>query len=337
MNDQLTYLVCPLNWGLGHASRMVPLINTFLNQGHKVIIAADGNALTYTAKEFPNLTHIRLKDVNIKFSSNKNSFKLIKLIPAIIINAVGEHFRLKKILGSHHIDIIVSDNRYGLWNKKTKSVFITHQLMIKLPGKFSLFEYAIHKIINSIVNKYDECWIPDYPDPDNNLSGDLSHKYPQPQNSTFIFPLTRFSEIKKLIDTPKFDIVAILSGPEPARSEFESTLISALKKSTQKTLIIQGKMDFQSKEQFKNITIVPGTTSQQIKSYLVNARLIICRPGYSTIMDLDAINRQALLIPTPGQTEQEYLSQHHSTKHFRLNQDQISLSKIEQVIAKSNL
>ena len=237
-----TYLICPLNWGLGHATRLMPIINDLLEQNHSIILGGDGNALSFLNTSFPELKTIFLKDISIKFSSKDSVFNIIKIIPPLIYSIAYEHWKIKRIIKKENIDVIISDNRYGLWNKKVHSIFITHQLMVKLPKPFVLFERIIHTIIKTFVSKYDECWIPDCADQSINLSGDLSHKYKLQPNVKFIGPTSRFSFINSQNKSPEnYDIVVVLSGPEPARTNFESHIIAILQTSEYKTLIIQGK------------------------------------------------------------------------------------------------
>ncbi len=331
-----TYLVCPLNWGLGHASRLIPIINQLLNDKQNIILCGDGNALTFLCREFPELEFIRLKDLSIKFSPSQGVFNLIKIIPQLIYQVFYEHKAINRIIQKHQVEIIISDNRYGLWNKKVHSIFITHQLMVKLPKPFGPFENLVHKIIKRIIQNYNECWIPDYKDKNNNLSGDLSHKYLVNNNTKFIEPLSRFSLVgeKKTI-IKNYDIVAVISGPEPSRSYFEEILYNTLYNSKYETLIIQGKPNKHECVVINNITKVSSLDSTEIKAHLLTTKLIITRSGYSSLMDLSSINKKALLIPTPGQTEQEYLAAYHAKSHYTCSQYKFDLNIINQIIPKA--
>ena len=338
MEATKTYLVCPLNWGLGHASRLVPIVNQLLIEKQKVILCGDGNALQYLRNEFPGLNWVKLKDLSINFSPKGKIFNLIKIIPQLIYQIIYEHYAIKSIINKSQIDIIISDNRYGLWNKTVHSIFVTHQLMIKLPKAFSVFETPIHKLIKLVINKYNECWIPDNEYKNKSISGDLTHKYKLPANAKYIGPQSRFS----FIETDKhlnvnYDIVVIISGPEPSRSYFENIIFNTLNNSSYKTLIIQGKPNENEYLTNNNITKASSFTSAQIKYYLSNTRLIICRSGYSSLMDLDCINRKAILVPTPGQTEQEYLAQYHKNDFYTCPQEKISLNYINQIMQKLSL
>src|SRR5262249_49643600 len=137
-------------------------------------------------EEFPQLKHIHLRGYRVHYSSFLSmALSIVLQIPKIIFAVAGEHIQLNKIIREYKPDIIISDNRYGLWNEKIHSVFITHQLMVKLPKPFSFLEPLLHKIILSFVKRYDQCWIPDAAG-EENISGDLSHKYPLPENAEYI-------------------------------------------------------------------------------------------------------------------------------------------------------
>lgn len=329
MTKPKRYLVCPLNWGLGHASRMIPVISSLIRENHQVILAGDGSALGLLHQYFGDLTTVHLPDIQIRFSSHKSVFKLIPLIPSLLVNIFKEHQQVKKIISDFNIDVIISDNRYGLWNKQVESIFITHQMMIKLPGIFKFLEWPVHLCLKSIIYQYNYCWIPDYAQKEQSLSGDLSHKYTLPSNAKFIGPLSRFSITPSIVLKEYFGIVAILSGPEPARSDFEQKIISCFLHKNESLLIIQGKPSRNSQKQLNNISIVSSLSADKTKFYLQNAQLIICRPGYSTIMDLEYVNTKVLFVPTPGQTEQEYLSLYLKKKYSSIEQHEFdNLKKI---------
>ena len=220
MLSQKRILVCPLDWGLGHATRCVPVIRLLLQHNAEVIIAGDGSSLELLKKEFPQLKFLFLKGYNISYPKNENMIlKMMFSAPKILSRIIIEHQTLKKIIKQNNIDVVISDNRYGLWNKEIKSIFITHQLMIKTP----FAEKLLHDLVLFFVSKYDECWVPDV-ETENNLSGDLAHRYPVLKNTFFVGLLSRFKTVQK-INLYKYDVLAIVSGPEPQRSIFEKTVI----------------------------------------------------------------------------------------------------------------
>ena len=314
-------LICPLNWGLGHATRCVPIIYCFAKE-NEIIIASDGLPLNFLKNEFPKLKFPQISfetfpSYSINYSKRKSQVSaMILSLPKIFFGIIKEHFWLKHYIKKHKIDKIISDNRFGMWSKRTFSIYITHQLMVKMPKKIQFLEKPIWRLHRRFINHYNECWIPDFADSDKNLSGDLSHKYPLPKNAKFIGALSRFQILNNIESDNSFSTVCVISGVEPQRSIFEDFLLKKFKHSKDKILIIQGKPQ---KEVFKysvgNVLIVSHLNSEKIASYMIGCQKIICRSGYSSIMDLYAINciNKAEFFPTPGQTEQEYLCKYLKT------------------------
>ncbi|HLG35585.1 MAG TPA: glycosyltransferase [Bacteroidia bacterium] len=317
MNKRKRILIAPLDWGLGHATRCIPVIKLLLEKDAEVIIAADGRAAQLLKEEFPSLKHIHLTGYRIRYSKTFGITLMIALqIPKIILSVIREYSALKKIILDEQPDVVISDNRFGLWNKKIRSVFITHQLMVKCPPALKFCEPIIHRIILFFVKKYDECWVPDV-EGEKNLSGDLSHKYPLPANTKFIGWLSRFDTGKKFSAEIKYDLLALLSGTEPQRTVLEKILIEQIQKTNYKTLLVRGVTEEQ--KQFihqNNLTIVSHLNSHELLTAINESGIILCRSGYSTLMDLAATGKKAILIPTPGQTEQEYLAEELSAKKF---------------------
>lgn len=319
-------LVAPLNWGLGHASRCVPIIQNLLDEGNEVILGGDGESLMLLQKHFPNLGVVKLPSLELEYGRGKSQvWAMLKAIPKIVRWSLRDKVTLHLLLMGTYFDKVISDNRFGFHSKDTYSIYITHQIMIKMPKALRFLEpvgYWMHK---RIIKKYDECWIPDFAEQPN-LSGDLAHKYPLPANAKFIGPLSRFTpalEPSKCCfnneqnssfsaeNSSKFDVVAILSGLEPQRTIFERQIVEKYEHSDKKVLVVRGKMSqSMSKTQHANFTFVPFLNDSQLLEVMQNAEIIVARSGYSTIMDLQALNMldKAELMATPGQTEQEYLA-----------------------------
>jgi hypothetical protein len=305
-------LVCPLNWGLGHATRCVPVIRKYINEGYEVVIVSDGSPLAFLVQEFPQLRFIEFPSYPIRYSSGQSQvFAMFKSMPSILSGIISENKWLKKLVQNEHFDLIISDNRFGMYTKNIYSVYITHQLMVKMPILLKLLEPVVWRIHRHIIKKYNECWIPDLKG-DNNLSGDLSHKYPLPSNAKFIGILSRFENVKPDLNVKRFSTVGIISGPEPQRSLFESEIIEKYRNIPTETLVISGKPT-NEKTSTKNgfVTIVNHLEDEKFAGHLIHSEKIICRSGYSTIMDLKTLNclYKTEFYPTPGQTEQKYLAE----------------------------
>ena len=311
-------LVCPLNWGLGHATRCVPIIRQLLADGHEPVIVSDSYPLEFLKQQFPDLRFIDYSSFNVYYSSgNSQIIAMLFNSPDIIYGIYKEHQWLKNLLQTEHYDQIISDNRFGIWSKNVHSIYITHQIMVKMPRRLKIFEPLIWFVHRLIMSRYNECWIPDRLDEKGGLSGDLSHKYPLPKNTKFIGVQSRFSGMKNVQPDSTYEVVGIVSGPEPQRSIFENYLITKYKSEPYKTLIVSGQPDKDNVQKSEgNIILFSHLSDNELASFLKGAKKIICRSGYSTIMDLEALNcfEKAEFIPTPGQTEQEYLAEFHRKK-----------------------
>lgn len=308
-------LICPLNWGLGHATRCVPIIRELLKSEHNVIIAADKAPLAFLQKEFPDLKSIIFPGFEPVYSrSNSQVFKLLKSIPNALINFKKEHKTIEKIVDDYNIDLIISDNRFGCWSKKVHSIYITHQLHIQVP-KYLQWTYPIvNQFHKKYINKYDELWIPDIED-EPSLSGKLSHPADIKIKTNYIGFLSRFSsEIKNEIKI--FEYLVILSGPEPQRTIFEDIIIQQASEIDGNIAILGARPELETNSytQTRNIYYFNHADDELFERLVARAKKIICRGGYSSLMDLININRNAYLVPTPGQTEQEYLAEYLTEK-----------------------
>lgn len=312
-------LVAPLNWGLGHATRCIPVIRAVQQAGAEVIIGADGKPFDLLHKEFPELRCIRLQGATIHYPKNGNLlFSLLVQLPKLLISVWKEHRALQRLIEAEKIVGVISDNRYGLHSRRIKSIFITHQVGIKLPAALRWLEPLLYQINRKLIEQFDSCWIPDY-EHSNNLSGELSHKFSLPRNAVFVGPLSRFTffETEK-----KYDLLFLLSGPEPQRTLLENLLMRQVKEITDrhstdevvspmKVLLIRGLPEGSPEliDAGSNITQADYLLSNALNMAMLSTVTIICRPGYSSVMDLAILKSKAILIPTPGQTEQEYLAQ----------------------------
>jgi len=308
-----TILFAPLNWGLGHATRSVPLINSFIKKGCKVIIAANGAPLEFLKLEFPDLEFIKFTCFKTRYAP-KPLFLLFLLLqmPFFYASIWLEHFKLKAIIKNHSITTVVSDNRYGLWNKHIKSILITHQLFIQLPKPLKFAEPLLHTITHRLINNFSECWIPDYEKIEKSLAGKLSHGINLPNNVKYIGPISRFTGYlpNKKPEKVYPNVLILISGPEPQRTLFETEMENRFSDSEKEVLIICGKPshnNYNPQNSKQNITKIAHLNTCELYHNLINIKHIIARSGYSTIMDLHVLGLKAELIATPGQTEQEYL------------------------------
>ena len=308
-------LIAPLNWGLGHATRCIPIIEHYLQQGHQVILAGDGDSLLLLQQRFPSLTSIDFPPLKLHYTSNPQQLGFyIRAIFSLIRATLADHYHLQQLLAREHFDLIISDNRFGLYTRDTQSIYITHQLYPILPKRLKIFQPLARAIHACIYKRYHQVWVPDYADPLSNLSGQLSHGGHFDQKAKYIGPLSRFQGSKSSKGSKGSKVLAILSGLEPQRSIFEKELLERFAHSEENLLLVRGKVSApKTTIQRANITIIPSISDAELVSAAQQANKIIARSGYSTIMDLEALGvlHKAELHPTPGQSEQEYLAEYH--------------------------
>ncbi len=316
MKQKKKILVSPLDWGLGHAVRDIPIIHELIKNNFEVIIGGEGKSGVLLKKEFPKLKYVEIKSFEIKYSK-KNLFilKILLQTPKILLGIIKEHRQVQKIIKQHNIDLIISDNRYGVYSKKVPSVFISHQIFIQLPKQIKFLEKAACKFQQKLTANFNKILIPDYEGKEN-LSGKLSHKQKLPRKYFFIGILSQFKSKKRLNIKFENDILVIISGPEPQRTVFETTIITQLKNTNYKILIISGKPQKEFSNINSNIKIVGHLPRKEMQDAILKSKIIISRAGYTTIMDLIKLQKSAILIPTPGQTEQEYLASYLKDKNI---------------------
>ena len=324
MSSAKRILLTPLDWGLGHATRCIPIIQALLQyQQNNIFIASDGGALQLLKEEFPQLQFFELPAYNISYTRENMVFNIAGQLPRIIQAIRKEYNRIQQLVKEHQIDIIISDNRYGCYSPTTRNIFLTHQLNIKAP--YPILEKMIAWGNHNRLRRFDECWVPDVEEKDYSLAGELSHRA-NLNHIKYIGPLSRmkYYPLEKV-----YDLVVVLSGPEPQRSYLEEIVLKQLPSLAIKACIVQGKAQKEKTPYLKNgIKIYPYLTSKELNELMLSAKLILSRSGYSTIMDLAAMKLKALLIPTPGQTEQEYLANYfcHKKYFFTVKQSDLNLS-----------
>lgn len=300
-----------LNWGLGHATRSVPIIQALIDQGFSPVIASDGQALTYLKSVFPELPAEILPAYNIRYG--KGSSQLLKLaqqLPRVFFTSRKEHQILKALVRKYNACGVISDNRLGWYSDKVSSVYITHQLKLIMPFNTNFASFLHHRFIN----RYSECWVPDW-EGANNLSGDLGHDLKPKISTRYLGPQSRFDSIQvQGTQEKKYDLAIILSGPEPQRSLLEEKLLEQLPQIEGKFLFIRGSKGLKTITSSPNMEVVDLANSDQVADAILNSHMTISRSGYSSIMDYYFLGNQALLIPTPGQPEQEYLARYQLHK-----------------------
>lgn len=331
-------IIAPLNWGLGHATRCVPIINYLMTNEAEVTIASDGNALEFLKKCFPTLPFLELPSYNVKYGKLNFSIQTAINFPSYLKAVYEENSLLKKYLKTHKIDIIISDNRYGFYHNDVASVIICHQICMLTPSGASALRPYLYRLHKSFLKPFDKIWIPDFESDDYNLSGAMSHEVVLPKNARFIGPLTRAERNRD--DDKSFEayILVMLSGVEPQRTYLEEKLISqASKIKSEKFIFLKGIVDDKSEVLESNITILPYASGDKLNELLLDAKVVVCRSGYSSVMDLYYLGKKVIFIPSKGQTEQEYLSNIAAKKGWaiEMKEDNLILAEAIQHVEKT--
>jgi UDP:flavonoid glycosyltransferase YjiC (YdhE family) len=342
-------LIAPLDWGLGHATRCIPIIKELLTLQCEVIIAATGLQKALLEQEFPGLPLVELPGYDIKYGKNRafTALKIIRLIPKILIRIKRENSWLRRFVRREQPDIVISDNRYGMYCKGVISVFMTHQLRIKTPSG-GLIDRWLQRINYRAIRRFSICWIPDWEEDAGQkytLAGELSHPDRLPVIPVrYIGPLSRFGKNSsadegadgsmKVAAGESCDVVILLSGPEPQRSRFEKMILAQLAFFEGTAILVRGLPDGKweklklANESLANESLGPGPgkrdqwrvydhlPANRLHPILCGAGLVISRSGYSSVMDLFKLGKKCIFIPTPGQTEQEYLGEYLSARRL---------------------
>lgn len=319
---------------MGHAARMIPMARMLQEMNNNIFIASGEEHLALYRTEMPGLTCINFTGFRPGYSRYFPQYLTLLLkTPFLLYHIILEHYRLKKIIREYDIDIVISDNRFGLWNKKITSVYVTHMPLIPFPKPLRFLEFTGIFLHRAVITKYSLCFIPDLPG-EVNVSGRLSHGIRLPDNVRFIGILSRFISSEVPRESKLFDFrhnTLILSGPEPQRAILKQKLINILEDKEPLTVILEGRPDkIQNLSRSGNVLFYNHLPAAEMKEMITSSESIVSRSGYTTIMELISMNCSALLIPTPGQTEQEYLAGHLAEKGWFHT---ISQSEIKEGIA----
>lgn len=305
-------LVCPLDWGLGHAVRCVPVIRALQAAGAVPVIAADGEPLELLRKEFPEAECLPFPGVPVTYpSSGGNMFgSMLRQSPKLLRGIRDEQRWIEKTVNEKNIQGVISDNRFGAYSKRRPSVYITHQVHIQTG---SAFTDALARMQHArYMKKFRHVWIPDHAGPEN-LSGKLSHGKNIPKHTSYIGPLSRFTRLPEALN--RYDVALVLSGPEPQRTLLEERFLRQIEAfPDKKFMLVRGKNEA-LETALPQLSLLPLASHTDIQQVYAQSTHVICRSGYTSIMEMATVGRSAWLIPTPGQTEQEYLARYLDVKY----------------------
>lgn len=319
-------LITPLDWGLGHAARCVPVVRELQRQGCDIVVAGSGDSLELLRKEFPGTRSFRLPGYHPRYPSRGSMvIAMIRQLPRFMHVITEEHEAVEKLIAEENVDRLISDNRYGCWSASIPTAFITHQRNILMPWGFGLLQPFVRAASDRMIRRFSVCWIPDCPGRDN-LAGELvSFDGSELKLTTeYIGWLSRFQLPPS--STRKVHVLAIFSGPEPQRTLFEHKVVPQLMASGLKFRIVRGLLS--SRSEYQDQRIVDFLATGPLQDEIASADVVIARSGYSTVMDMQAMAKKAVFVPTPGQTEQEYLARRLTEKGvaFHMTQDSFDLA-----------
>ena len=316
MKTPKTILVSPLDWGLGHSTRLIFIIDFLINKNYRVLIGGSGSSLKYLENYYPELESVHIPSARIKYGKKSAiGFAFSPSLFRFIKGIVREHIALSKIIKKYDIDIVISDNRLGLYSSKLKTIYITHQLNVFTGNQTKVSDRIVSTFHKYFFNKFDVCLIPDN-NGEHSLSGDLSNVAIN-KKLFHIGPISRFYKQERNVRAEiTNDILVLISGPEPQRTLFENIIVEKLSAINMKSVVVRGQIAGKTNKEYQkeNIQFFNSPSDEQMFNLINESRLIICRSGYSTLMDLAVLKRKAILVSTPGQPEQEYLAKYFTQK-----------------------
>jgi len=324
----------PLNWGLGHSTRDIPIIRELLKHGHEVTIGTSGNALALLKRECPQCNFVLFKDYPAPYSASRFFLpKFVASIPLLLRALARERKKLDQILAENRFDLIISDNRMGVYSHKIPSYFITHQLRFSLPTYLYPFEVLTIPVNSFFHIKYDGVIVPDIAPNGNNLSGKLCRSNLDITNQR-VYYSGILTSTEKMQVAEDLDYLAIVSGPEPQRTKLEEIILKQVQKLPGEKIVLLGSPQKESHQKLDRHTTVHSYLSTEEKVELMNrARFLITRSGYTTMMEMAEIDKKrGLFTPTPGQTEQEYLSRYYARQGWFLSRSQYKLKLPEDAV-----
>lgn len=300
----LTVLIAPLDWGLGHTTRCIPLIKGLLARGCTIILAGEKAQIALFEHEFPQIKMLKLKGYGIRYSVNSSLFffKIIQQLPKILHTITGENRWLESVVEQEKIDLVIADNRYGLYHKKIPTIFITHQLQLHLNN--TLLERISQYFLYRWINRFTSCWVPDMPV---GIAGKLSHPDILPRVPVqYINLLSRFKKIDTVIT---YKYCFLISGPEPQRTIFEEKVFELASHIEEEVVVVRGILNRPETGDRLPSTIHNHLPTNELAMVLQKSEYIVCRGGYTSLMELLVLKKKLIVVPTPGQTEQAYLAE----------------------------
>jgi uncharacterized protein (TIGR00661 family) len=308
-------LVSPLSWGLGHATRDLPIIRCFLEHGHHVTVAACGRGFTLLKQEVPQCDFVEMLDYPSPYSESKYFVpKFLAMAPVMLAAIERETYLVRRLFKQRKFDLVLSDNRFRVRSRHIPSFVISHQLRFMTPPRLTAFEFMTEFFNRMYLNPFDRVIVPDAADPVENLSGRMSHQMRWMKQDNKVYYAGVIASVPKLDLPEDIDVFISISGPEPQRTQLEKIILSQVSDLKDLRVVVTlGQPEVKETRQIGNNITVYGYLDRKGQAEMMNrAKLVVCRSGYTTVMELAELGKKALMIPTPGQTEQEYLGRFYA-------------------------
>ncbi len=321
-------LVCALDWGLGHATRCIPVVRELQHQGAEVFLASSGDAGLLLRREFPGLSYHELPGYRPRYQRRGGMVAtLAAQMPKFLHTIRLEREEVEALVRNLRLDVVISDNRYGCYSEQACSVFITHQLRVRMPGGWSILEPVVNRQLHLYINRYNKVWVPDA-----HGSGLTDFFMDRTSSFTYIGWLSRFQSSPA--SPASADLLVLLSGPEPQRSIFENIIRGQASGFKGRILLVAGQPFRADHAVTGNLEVVSHLDTEILERQIAGARWVVARSGYSTIMDLIRLGKKAAFIPTPGQPEQMLLARYLEQKGiaFCCDQKNFVLDKVRKEI-----
>jgi len=325
-------LVSPLSWGLGHATRDLPIIRYLLERGHHVTVAACGRALALLQHEVPQCDFEELADYPPPYSSGRHFVpKFLAMAPVMLWAIEKESVNVRRLFRKRRFDLILSDNRFRVRSRHMPSFVIAHQLRFMVPRGLRPFGFVTEFFNYLYLQPFDRIIVPDVADPTRNLSGRLSHDLRLLKRTKQVYYAGVLSSVRRMDVPQDVDVFISISGPEPQRTQLERLILEHVGDVKGERIVVAlGKPEISQRHHLDERVTVHGFLDRARQQEMLNrAKMIVCRSGYTTVMELAELGKKALFIPTPGQTEQEYLARYYAERGYfhAVNQYDLSLPR----------
>lgn len=331
---KILYSLC--SWGLGHATRSLPLLRRLLRDSHEITVYGTGRSLLLLRSELgDSCSYIESTPYPSPYSDRIGfAYRFLKTAPKIIGIIKEENAFIEKIVKERKIDRIISDSRFGSYSREVPSFIMFHQLRFIAPCRLFFAEMITESFNKGLQDKFQKIIVPDYEEPENSLAGDLAHnlRYFKRENIEYVGILSDYEKL----DVPQdIDYLFSISGPEPTRTALEKKLFSQIDLLKGKKIVVAlGKPGKYTEDISGNVSVYSFLEKKRRDEFMNRAKMVVSRSGYTTVLDLAEIDKKALFIPTPGQTEQLYLGKHLKKQGFFYSVKQSGL-KIDRDVVKA--